>query len=126
MSGANLGVDEDGSSPGLLTAEELQHYDLKCCHLAVLSACESALGAWSQGQGFASLHEALHIAGARYVVSSLWPVGDDAARRFMSAFYHALWRAPDQPYRALWSAKQACIAEGMTFRDWAAFQLSGT
>jgi CHAT domain-containing protein len=126
LSGANRGPDTSGSSPGLLTAEELQHYDLSKCHLAVLSACESALGAWSKGQGFASLHEALHVAGARYVVSTLWPVADDGARRLMVAFYRELWRTPDQPYRALWAAKQACIAEGMPFRDWAAFQLSGT
>jgi tetratricopeptide (TPR) repeat protein len=126
LAGANLGHDRSGQCPGLMTAAELQHFDFGHCELAVLSACESALGAWSKGQGFASLHEALHIAGARYVVSTLWPVSDAAAQRLMAEFYRALWRAPDQPYRALWTAKQIVRDEGMSFGDWAAFQLSGT
>lgn len=121
LTGANAGAD----AGGVITAEELQSLDLGSCYLAVLSACESALGAWSGGQGFASMHEALHVAGARYVVSTLWPVNDLSAQHVMTEFYRQLLAAPTRPHEALWLAKMKLRSDGAGFADWAAFQLSG-
>lgn len=120
VSGANRSGDA-----GIVTADELQYCDLSHCYLAVLSACDSAIGAWSQGQGFASLQQALHLAGARYVLATLWQVDDAAARHFMASFYTALWEHPHAPYRALQHAREVCERDGMSFHDLAAFQLSG-
>ena len=125
LTGANLPPDANGLSPGLLTAAEMQRLDFSACYLAVVSACESAVGAWSKGQGLASLQQSLHVAGARYVVSTLWPVNDAAAHQFMKSFYDALWQQPDQPYRALRTAKLEAQRAGLPFPDWAAFQLTG-
>lgn len=120
VSGANGSGDA-----GIVTADELQYCDLSHCYLAVLSACDSAVGAWSQGQGFASLQQALHLAGARYVLATLWQVDDSAARHFVASFYEALWKHPSEPYRALQQARAQCERDGMSFHDLAAFQLSG-
>ena len=55
--------------------------------LVVLSACESGLGSVTPGQDIASTRQAFHIAGARHVLASLWPVDDAAAAFFMERFY---------------------------------------
>jgi CHAT domain-containing protein len=126
LAGANRAADANAPEPGLLSAAELQRLDLGACYLTVLSACESAMGAWSRGQGLASLQSSLHTAGVRYVVSTLWPVDDREAGRFMQHFYAALWQDPEQPYRALRTARQRAAKDGLSFATWAAFQMSGT
>lgn len=123
---ANRARDANAVEPGLLSAAELQRLDLGSCYLAVLSTCESAVGAWSRGEGFASLQSSLHTAGVRYVVSTLWPVDDREAGRFMQHFYAALWQDPEHPYRALRAARQQAAKDGLSFATWAAFQMSGT
>ena len=123
---ANRASDANAPDPGLLSAAELQRLDLGACYLTVLSACESAMGAWSRGQGLASLQSSLHTAGVRYVVSTLWPVDDREAGRFMQHFYAALWQDPEHPYRALRAARQQAAKDGLSFATWAAFQMSGT
>lgn len=123
---ANRARDANAAEPGLLSAAELQRLDLGSCYLAVLSTCESAVGAWSRGEGFASLQSSLHTAGVRYVVSTLWPVDDRESGRFMQHFYAALWQAPEHPYRALRAARQQAAKDGLSFATWAAFQMSGT
>jgi hypothetical protein len=125
LAGANRGADQTGQVPGLVTAAELQRFDFDSCYLAVVSACESGAGAASRGQGLATMQDALHIAGARYVIATLWPVSDAGASHFVKSFYAALWQQPDAPYRALRLAKEAAVRDGLPFADWAAFQLSG-
>jgi CHAT domain-containing protein/tetratricopeptide (TPR) repeat protein len=124
LSGANGPADGNGA-PGLLTAAELQQFDFGTCYLAVVSACQSGVGARSEGEGLASLQESLQRAGARYVLATLWPVEDAAARHFMRLFYAALWRDPAHPYHALGDAKREARELGVSFADWAAFQLTG-
>jgi hypothetical protein len=125
VSGANLPPDAAGQLPGILLGEELLQFDLTDCHLAVLSVCDSATGVFSRGQGFASLHRALHAAGARFVVSTRWPVGDDAAGYLMREFYRELLLDPRHPHRALWAAKMRARASGLMREEWAAFMLTG-
>lgn len=110
---------------GVVTGEELLSFDLSACQLAVLSACETAQGVRRGGQGHASLHTALHGAGARFVVSSLWQVGDRATRAFMADFYDQLWAAPADPPAALWRAKMQARARGADFSEWAAWIITG-
>ncbi len=122
LAGAN--GDEDGEYEGLITADELALADLSRCELVVLSACDTNVGIAFAGQGVASFQKALHAAGARTVVTSLWKVEDAAARELMLAFYSALWNDGAEPQVALWRAKTALRARRAPARDWAGWALS--
>jgi hypothetical protein len=122
LAGANGG--EDGAFEGLITADELALADLSRCELVVLSACDTNVGIASAGQGVASFQKALHAAGAKTVVTSLWKVDDAAARELMLAFYAALWSDGAEPQVALWRAKTALRARRAPARDWAGWVLS--
>ena len=76
-----------GEEDGILTAEEIAGLDLTGTEWAVLSACESGLGAIAAGEGVLGLRRAFQIAGARTVIMSLWPVEDEATHRWMKALY---------------------------------------
>ena len=125
LAGANRGKDALGRVPGILTAEELASFDLRNCELAVLSACETNVGIRRAGQGIQSLQTALHAAGARTAITSLWKVDDAATRRLFELFYSKLWKEKLGKHDALWQAKMALRAEGHPPRDWAGWVLSG-
>jgi CHAT domain-containing protein len=125
LSGANRGADELGQVAGVITAEELAGLDLSRCELAVLSACETNVGITRAGQGIQSLQAALHAAGARSVVTSLWKVPDETTQRLMGEFYARLWLQKTPKNRALWQAKLAMRAKGHPPRDWAGWVLTG-
>jgi CHAT domain-containing protein len=76
---------------GVLTAEEVTTLDLRGCELVVLSACQTGLGRVAGGEGVLGLQRALHLAGARNVVTSLWNVSDPATSVLMEEFYRRLW-----------------------------------
>ena len=125
LAGANLGRDAVGRIPGIITAEELSMLDLRNCELAVLSACETNAGIRRAGQGIQSLQSALHAAGARTAITSLWKVDDAATRRLMELFYTKLWKDKLGKADALWEAKMALREEGHPVRDWAGWVLTG-
>ncbi len=125
LAGANRGKDALGRVPGILTAEELASFDFRNCELAVLSACETNVGIRRAGQGIQSLQTALHAAGARTAITSLWKVDDAATRRLFELFYTRLWKEHLGKAEALWQAKMALRAEGHPPRDWAGWVLSG-
>ncbi len=126
LAGANLAPDFLGRVPGLLTAEELSGLDLTSCELAVLSACDTNVGRLSRaGQGVASLQKALHMAGARSVITSLWKVDDAATAKFFERFYTLLWQEHLPKSEALWRTKLELRAAGHPPRDWAAWVLTG-
>ena len=111
--------------PGILTAEEFATLDLSNCELAVLSACETNVGIRRAGQGIQSLQTALHAAGARAAITSLWKVDDAATRRLFELFYTKLWKERLGKADALWQAKMALRREGRPTRDWAGWVLTG-
>ncbi len=126
FAGANLPPDPLGRVPGLVTAEELSALDLSACDLAVLSACDTGVGELARaGQGVASLQKALHMAGARSVITSLWKVDDAATAKFFERFYTRLWHEGLPKSEALWRTKLELRAEGHPVRDWAAWVLTG-
>ncbi len=106
FAGANNGRDALGRVPGILTAEELSLFDLRGCELAVLSACETNVGIRRAGQGIQSLQAALHGAGVRTAVTSLWKVSDLATRLLMVEFYRRIWEQKQPKAEALWEAKR--------------------
>jgi CHAT domain-containing protein len=75
---------------GRLTVREIQRsWDLKA-ELVTLSACETALGRESGGEGFVGFAQTLLMSGARSVCLSLWKVDDKATALMMTRFYQNL------------------------------------
>jgi len=90
LAGANLhgeGADSLGVEDGILTAEEVTSMDLEGIRWVVLSACESGLGEVKSGEGVYGLRRAFQMAGARTVISALWPVSDKTTAEMMSYLY---------------------------------------
>jgi len=125
LAGADHGMNEQGNVPGIMTAEELATLDLSGCELAVLSACETNVGIRRAGQGIQSLQTALHTAGSRTAITSLWKVDDAATRKLFEFFYTYLWGEKMGKADALWKAKTALRDAGHPLRDWAGWVLTG-
>lgn len=100
LAGANRGPR------GNLTAEEIVGLSLAGVRLVVLSACDTGRGAEVTGQGVLGLQAAVHAAGARALMMSLWPVDDDATAWLMETFYRCLWSERRSPAEALREAQQ--------------------
>jgi CHAT domain-containing protein len=94
-----------------MTAEEVAGLDLHGCELAVLSACDTGLGATAGGQGVLGLQRAFHQAGVRSVVASLWSVEDAATGVLMERFYTNLWVAKLPKLEALRQAQLAVLSD---------------
>ena len=125
MAGANGTETPEELASCLLTARELSTFDLWGCELAVLSACETNVGIARAGQGIQSLQTALHEAGARASITSLWSVDDQATRDLMRAFYANLWGKEMGKAEALWDAKCQIRRRGDPVRHWAGWVLVG-
>jgi CHAT domain-containing protein len=81
---------DDPAGDGLLTPEEAMTLDLTGTDWVVLSACYATRGrdAWSR-EGLSGMRRAFHMAGARTVIGSSWPIGDQAGAEWMTALYAA-------------------------------------
>jgi CHAT domain-containing protein/Tfp pilus assembly protein PilF len=79
----------DKNEDGLLEAWELMQLDLKA-DLAVLSACETARGRMSAGEGVIGLTWALFVAGTPATVVSQWEVESASTRDLMLGFHRQL------------------------------------
>ena len=75
---------------GYITGQDLGALDLSGCRLAVLSACDSALGDLFGSAPIESIADYLLEAGVDTVVASLWRVHDEETASLMSIFYDAL------------------------------------
>ncbi|MHB1423289.1 MAG: tetratricopeptide repeat protein [Gemmataceae bacterium] len=96
---------------GRISAMEiLRQWNLNC-DLVTLSACETALGKYEQGEGFLGFAQALILCGTRSVCLSLWKVDDTTTALLMERFYQNLLgkrdglKAPMPKAEALQEAK---------------------
>ena len=80
---------EAGEEDGLLEAWELMDMDLSA-ELAVLSACETALGRLGAGEGIIGLTWALFVAGVPASVVSQWKVDSASTTDLMIDFHRRL------------------------------------
>ncbi|MEO1448528.1 MAG: CHAT domain-containing tetratricopeptide repeat protein [Bacteroidota bacterium] len=74
---------------GLLSLEDIYQLDLDA-EMVVLSACETGLGEWKEGEGIMSLARGFAYAKAQSIIPSLWTVDGAASAKLMKAFYQAL------------------------------------
>jgi CHAT domain-containing protein len=101
LAGANRTGSDTADDRGIITAEALVGLRLEGLQLAVLSACETGLGAWGGGEGVYGLQRAFHVAGCKNVIASLWKVDDGATQALMALFYRNLWVEKLDPAEAL-------------------------
>ncbi len=90
LAGANNAYRNTNGENGIVTAYEVKDMDLEGTSMVVLSACETGLGENAGFEGVYGLKRALQIAGAHYVISSLWKVDDHTTQLLMSYFYKNL------------------------------------
>ena len=117
FAGANLG---DGY--GIVTAADIAKMNLRHCDLAVLSACETALGQLG-ADGVFGLQRGFKNAGVHTLLMSLRKVYDAATAEMMIQFYRA--SLSGQSYReALRTAQQYMREHGYDKPEyWATFVL---
>jgi CHAT domain-containing protein len=108
---------------GLLQLREIVAMDLTG-KIVVLSACSSASGELTAGEGVVGLARGLFQAGARAVVGSLWPLRDDEAAILVEALAGELSRGASIG-TALTAARRARIAAGAPSAAWAGLVVLG-
>jgi CHAT domain-containing protein/tetratricopeptide (TPR) repeat protein len=91
LAGANRPADDPRAPAGVLTGQDVEGLDLRGCEVAVLSACQTALGDLKQSQGVLGLQRSFHAVGVKTMVTSLWSVHDAATLELMDEFYRRLW-----------------------------------
>ena len=113
----------NGTRPTPLTAERLFAQPL-AARLVILSACETGMGLVVGGDELLGLTRSFYLGGASSVVSSLWPVDDEATRLFMETFHQ---RARSSGHGAAWlAARDAVRARGFPPSAYGAFVLGGS
>ena len=99
LAGANATIGEwcegrtpDPFSDGILMANEAADLDLQGTLLVTLSACDTATGEATQGEGVLGIQRGFRMAGAEYVLTTLWPINDAVTVWIMESFYDGLSR----------------------------------
>ncbi len=96
--------------------------------LVVLSACETATGRVSRGEGVVGLSRAFLGAGAEAVVSSLWAVPDKSTSELMRYFYGYMAEKKRPAHEAINEARKRLLSSGEYSHPfhWASFIVIGT
>jgi len=90
--------ENEAQNEGILYQSELYNCKFNA-DLTVLSACETALGKITKGEGVVGLTQALLYAGSQNILVSLWQVSDASTKDLMISFYtHLLNSKNTQKY----------------------------
>jgi CHAT domain-containing protein len=130
LAGANDGLqgklDKHGDD-GLLYSLEVLGLNLHGTELVSLSACDTGKGVVDYSEGVYGLVRAFRTAGAKNVLMTLTPVGDESSRKFMEIFYDK-WLSSEKsisPAEALHQTRLQFIRDKKPVQDWAPFVLVG-
>lgn len=123
-------TDDDLENDGLLEAREIMNMRLSA-DLAVLSACETANGKISPGEGVIGMSWAFFVAGTRSMVVSQWKVNSASTSSLLINFYRTLASSRSErtarKARALREAALSLMKTGRYHHPfyWAGFVLVG-
>ena len=116
LAGANTAqrreATPDEAEDGLLTAQDVGTLDLSGTELAVLSACHTAVGEPTRGEGVLGLRRAFLHAGARTLVMTLWQTGGSDTFRLMTDFYRGLLKGKGIDFQGASFALRRLIESG--------------
>ena len=128
LAGAQKAISDEvipeGVDDGILTAYEISQVDLSHLEIAILSACETALGDVTT-DGVAGLQRGFKQAGTQSLLMSLWKVDDAATCKLMTEFY-SNWIAKKMTKHDALEAAKKTVRETKGWEDpkyWAAFIL---
>jgi len=96
----------DGSR---VTLRDIENWSLPKVDLVVLSACETGVGGFGNGEEILGLGYQVQRTGARAAIASLWSVSDGGTQALMDAFYAALQTGQMTKAEALRQAQVALI-----------------
>ena len=115
---AAAGAQEDG----ILTAYEISQMNFANTELVVLSACETNLGDIEGNEGVYGLQRAFRIAGAKYLIMSIWKIDDKKTKVFMTNFYRH-WSEEGMSVPEAFRKTQLRLQQDYSHFDWAGFVL---
>ena len=73
-----------------ITAEEISNIQSNGIKMVVLSACNSGLGEFTNGDGVFGLQRAFKLAGAQTILMTLWNIDDAFTLLFMKKYYYKI------------------------------------
>ncbi len=79
----------------------------------VLSACQTAIGYWQEGEGIMSLARDFMYAGVPSILTTLWQINDQSSSQVIQKFYQNLQTMPKN--QALQYAKQTYLTQASAF-----------
>lgn len=84
------GIVPNPDQDGILMANEAAELDLEGTTIVTLSACETASGEATAGDGVLGIRRGFRLAGAQNVLTTLWPIADAVTVEIMKQFYTGL------------------------------------
>ena len=114
-----------GKDHNFLQVHEIYNMNLNA-ELVVLSACQTGVGTFKQGEGVINLGRAFRYAGSPNVLVSQWSVNDTDTAELMGYFYNFLSEGMDKD-KALQKAKLQFLEQNKFANpfQWGAFVLWG-
>ncbi|HEX4961415.1 MAG TPA: CHAT domain-containing protein [Thermoanaerobaculia bacterium] len=123
---SRVNLARDARNDGDLEAHEVFGLDLSHVSLVVLAGCSTGENKVNAGDDLSGLTRAFLYAGAPAVVTTLWPINDEASMELMKIFYLHLHRG-ESPASALREAQLEIRRQDRWKLPyyWAAFGLTG-